>query len=93
MKFGFYRSLLVFGAVFGLSQAFAAPDATHIEYFDCWMEKGSALVPAEKARLKATDDSGICGCFKVRENGGLAGAVTMIPNRFSRSTTFPSRTS
>lgn len=71
MKFGFYRSLLVFGAVFGLSQAFAAPDATHIEYFDCWMEKGSALVPAEKARLKATDDSGICGCFKVRENGGF----------------------
>lgn len=71
MKFGFYRSLIVFGAVFGLSQAFAASDATHIEYFDCWMEKGSALVPAEKARLKASDDSGVCGCFKVRENGGF----------------------
>lgn len=71
MKIGFIRSMIVVGSVWGLSQVFAASDATHFEYFDCWMEKGSALTSAEKTRLKATDDSGVCGCFKVRENGGF----------------------
>lgn len=71
MKFGFVRSLLLAGSVFGVSQAFSASDATHFEYFDCWMEKGSSIAPTEKARLKVADDAGVCGCFKVRENGGF----------------------
>lgn len=41
------------------------------EYFDCWLEKASRLVPSEKARLEATDNDAICGCFKAVDNGPI----------------------
>ncbi len=47
-------------------------DVNHFEYFDCWVEQSSTVVPRERNRLKLIrDDANLCGCYTVREKGGF----------------------
>lgn len=48
-----------------------AAEAGQREYFDCWLESASRLAPSEKARLEATDNDAVCGCFKAVDNGPI----------------------
>ena len=47
-------------------------DINHFEYFDCWVEQSSLVVPRERNRLNLIrDDAKLCGCYIVREKGGF----------------------
>lgn len=69
MKINFWKTACIFALISSLSAVFA--DEGYMEYFDCWLEKSSSLVPSEKARIGAKDGDNVCGCFRVRENGGF----------------------
>lgn len=46
-------------------------DENHFEYFDCWIERASFVIPKERDRIGAIrDETQICGCYTVREKGG-----------------------
>lgn len=74
--------LLKFASVAALvasSNIFAA-DGTS-EYFDCWLEKASSIVPSERSRIGADKgEASVCGCYSVRENGNEPRQITKVWN-------------
>lgn len=69
MKFNFWKRICSVALVASACTAVHAAEG-YFEYFDCWLENASTIIPSERSRIGAQDDSKVCGCFKVREQGG-----------------------
>jgi len=77
MKFDFLKIACAF-ALTASSGIFAAGEAPS-EYFDCWLEKPSNIIPSERTRIGADKkDVNVCGCYRVSEKAGTPKQVTKV---------------
>lgn len=79
MKLDFLKIACAFALT--VSSSIFAEGEADSEYFDCWLEQPSNIIPSERTRIGADKKNvSVCGCYRVSEKAGGSKQVIKVYN-------------